>query len=64
MNECQAKPKGHRDFFGTFEQFQTAQNTNRKRELLSFLSTLSAEDRSTCLESLERDLVDLGIQIN
>ena len=63
MNACNAKPHGHRDYFGTFDQFQTAQRKNRRTKLIEFLSTLNSSDREKCVSSLGKDLADLGIQV-
>eukprot|EP00521_Asterionellopsis_glacialis_P008356 CAMPEP_0195289212 /NCGR_PEP_ID=MMETSP0707-20130614/5584_1 /TAXON_ID=33640 /ORGANISM="Asterionellopsis glacialis, Strain CCMP134" /LENGTH=872 /DNA_ID=CAMNT_0040349191 /DNA_START=201 /DNA_END=2819 /DNA_ORIENTATION=+ len=62
--DCTTKPKGHRDYYGTLEQFELAQKLNRKRLLIEFLSSKSKNEQIACLASLERDLLDLGISLH
>ncbi|KAL1511220.1 hypothetical protein AB1Y20_006033 [Prymnesium parvum] len=57
--QCQYNATG--ELFSSQTVFETAQRQRRRRELDSFLSTLSAEDAARALCDCDRELRDLGL---
>jgi hypothetical protein len=60
---CPLKAGGADTYFGTKEQFEAAQNKRRHEGVLEFLGNLSPRERSNTLESIRKDLKDLGLHL-
>lgn len=59
---CREKPAGADIFFGTFQQFEAAQNRRRRWLLQNFLSALDPQTRNAVLQEMRRDLADLHLE--
>ena len=61
MRHCREKPPGADVFFGSYEQFEAAQQRRRVRQLQHFLPTLDGRIRAEVLREMHQDLADLGL---
>ena len=61
--KCPSKPFGANLYFGTHQQFNTAQNVKRRTDVKQFLAALSESERAVTLEAIQKDLDDLGLQL-
>jgi hypothetical protein len=55
---------GRDTYFGTLQQFESAQNKKRAQTLIKFLSSFAPEERKSIVESVAQDLKDLGMTVD
>jgi hypothetical protein len=61
VKACTAKPRSASSYFGTFQEFLTAQRERQQRQLEVLFATLSKEETERLRVTLADELRDLAL---